>query len=157
MIAVNDLSLTIEQGTIFGVIGPNGAGKTTTMRILTTLLAPTGGDARVGGYSVTREPDAVRHNAGHMPDSFGVYDDMKVGERLDFFAACHGVPAEKCPALARDLLGLMDLGASATATWRRCRAACSSACVSHARARSAAAYPGRTGLWPRPPRPRRAA
>src|SRR5687768_2989012 len=102
--AVKGLSLTIEQGAIFGFIGPNGAGKTTTMRILTTLLAPSSGEARVCGYSVQAEAAAARRCLGYMPDTFGVYDDMKVWEYLDFFAACYGVPPARRPAMTGELL-----------------------------------------------------
>lgn len=107
--ALNDLTLSIEEGSVFGFIGPNGAGKTTTMRILTTLLRPTGGKAWVAGHSVTGNPRAVRRAIGYMPDFFGVYDDMKVWEYLDFFAACYEVPAATRPGMVDDLLALVDL------------------------------------------------
>jgi ABC-2 type transport system ATP-binding protein len=85
-LAVAGVDLSIESGEIFGLVGPNGAGKTTTMRILATLLLPSSGDAEIAGWSVTRNPDQVRRVLGFMPDVFGVYDDMKVWEYLDFFA-----------------------------------------------------------------------
>jgi ABC-2 type transport system ATP-binding protein len=107
--ALDDLTLTIEQGAIYGFIGPNGAGKTTTMRILTTLLAPSAGEARVCGYSVTAQAAEARRCLGYMPDTFGVYDDMKVSEYLDFFAACYGVPSQRRAAMIGDLLDLVDL------------------------------------------------
>ena len=107
--AVNDMSLQIEQGGIFGFIGPNGAGKTTTMRILSTLLRPTAGDAWVGGCSVRKDPRGVRRQIGYMPDFFGVYDEMKVWEYLDFFGACYDLPGAKRRALIDDLLQLVDL------------------------------------------------
>ena len=107
--AVNDMSLQIEQGGIFGFIGPNGAGKTTTMRILSTLLRPTAGDAWVGGCSVRKDPRGVRRQIGYMPDFFGVYDEMKVWEYLDFFGACYDLPGVKRRALIDDLLQLVDL------------------------------------------------
>jgi len=107
--AVKDLNLAVEEGAIYGFVGPNGAGKTTTMHILTTLLAPSGGEAWVGGYSVTKQPRDVRRLIGYMPDFFGVYDDMKVWEYLDFFAACYDIPESDRPALIRDLLELVDL------------------------------------------------
>ena len=109
-LAVRDLNLTIEEGSVFGFIGPNGAGKTTTMRILTTLLQPTAGKAWVNGYSIAKEPRGVRRSIGYMPDFFGVYDDMKVWEYLDFFAACYGVPANQRVGIGDDLLELVDLG-----------------------------------------------
>lgn len=109
LIAVDDLSLQVTSGSIYGFVGPNGAGKTTTMRILTTLIAPTEGEAYVGGYSVTNYPREVRRAIGYMPDFFGVYDDMKVWEYLDFFAACYEIPVRERPALIDDLLVLVDL------------------------------------------------
>ncbi|MBN1315614.1 MAG: ABC transporter ATP-binding protein [Anaerolineales bacterium] len=107
--AVRDLNLSIEEGAVFGFIGPNGAGKTTTMRILTTLLEATSGEVRVAGYSVVRNPRGVRRTIGYMPDFFGVYDDMKVWEYLDFFAACYHVPADRRVRMVNDLLELVDL------------------------------------------------
>ena len=107
--AVKNLNLNVQEGAIYGFVGPNGAGKTTTMHILTTLLQPSSGEAYVGGYSVTRQPRDVRRVIGYMPDFFGVYDDMKVWEYLDFFAACYDIPEADRPALIRDLLELVDL------------------------------------------------
>jgi ABC-2 type transport system ATP-binding protein len=107
--AVNDLSLNVEQGAIYGFVGPNGSGKTTTMRMLTTLLQPTAGEAWVAGYSVTRAMRSVRRVIGYMPDFFGVYDDMKVWEYLDFFAACYDIPEANRVGLIDDLLELVDL------------------------------------------------
>ncbi len=107
--AVRDLSISVEEGAIYGFVGPNGAGKTTTMHILTTLLAPTAGEAFVAGHSVTRDPRSVRRVIGYMPDYFGVYDDMKVWEYLDFFAACYDIPQNDRLPLIRDLLELVDL------------------------------------------------
>jgi ABC-2 type transport system ATP-binding protein len=107
--ALKDLHLSIEEGSVFGFIGPNGAGKTTTMRILTTLLKPSGGQAWVAGYSISKEPEKVRRVIGYMPDFFGVYDDMKVWEYLDFFAACYNIPAVQRSPMIDDLLALVDL------------------------------------------------
>jgi len=107
--ALSDLSLEIEQGAIFGFIGPNGAGKTTTMRILSTLLPPTTGDAWIGGAQLSRDPAAVRRQIGYMPDFFGVYNDMRVWEYLDFFAGAYHVPAARRTGMIDDLLTLVDL------------------------------------------------
>src|SRR5881392_3787760 len=87
--ALNRLTLKIEKGDVFGFIGPNGAGKTTTIRFLATLLKPTSGAAWINGYEVTRQVDDVKRSIGFMPDTFGVYDGMKVWEFLDFFATAY--------------------------------------------------------------------
>ena len=115
VVAIQDLSLNVEEGAIYGFVGPNGAGKTTTMQILTTLLQPTAGEAYVAGYSVTKNPREVRRAIGYMPDFFGVYDDMKVWEYLDFFAACYDIPEAERGPLIRDLLELVDLSHRADA------------------------------------------
>ncbi len=107
--ALERLNLTIPRGAIYGFIGPNGAGKTTTMRILTTLLLPSAGEAWVAGHSVTRQVDKVRHSVGFMPDFFGVYDNMKAWEYLDFFAATYRVEARRRPTLIDELLDLVGL------------------------------------------------
>ena len=109
-IAVAGLDLAVGDGEIFGLVGPNGAGKTTTLRILATLLAPTAGHAEIAGIDVRRNPDAARRVLGFMPDVFGVYDDMKVWEYLDFFARCYGIPAARRRRMIGDLLDLVDLG-----------------------------------------------
>ena len=109
-LAVAGLDLEVEQGEIFGLVGPNGAGKTTTLRILATLLEPSAGDAEIAGASVRRNPQEVRRVLGFMPDVFGVYDDMKVWEYLDFFGRCYGIPAERRRRMISDLLDLVDLG-----------------------------------------------
>jgi len=107
--AVKDLSFRLEQGDIFGFIGPNGAGKTTTIKILATLLRPTAGRATIDGMDVVRDPEAVRGIIGYMPDFFGVYDDIKVWEYLDFFAAAYKIPRAKRPGIIDDVLELTDL------------------------------------------------
>src|SRR5437763_9897752 len=107
--AVNHLSLQVPRGAIYGFVGPNGAGKTSTMRILTTLMLPSSGQAFVAGHEVTKDPRAVRRAIGYMPDFFGVYDDMKVWEYLDFFAACYDIPERERTGLINDLLELVDL------------------------------------------------
>jgi len=109
-LAVAGLDLDIAEGEIFGLVGPNGAGKTTTLKILATLLVPDSGDAEIAGASVRRNPNDVRRVLGFMPDSFGVYDDMKVWEYLDFFARCYGISAERRRRMIGDLLELVDLG-----------------------------------------------
>src|SRR3954451_7219749 len=109
-IAVAGMDLTVGEGEIFGLVGPNGAGKTTTLRILATLLRATSGEAEVAGINVRRNPDAGRRVLGFMPDVFGVYDDMRVWEYLDFFARCYSIPGARRRQMIGDLLDLVDLG-----------------------------------------------
>jgi ABC-2 type transport system ATP-binding protein len=108
-VAVAGVDLSIEAGEIFGIVGPNGAGKSTTLKILATLLQPTAGVAEIAGWSVTRNPEQVRRVLGFMPDVFGVYDDMKVWEYLDFFGRCYGLSAAARRRTIGDLLELVDL------------------------------------------------
>ena len=107
--AVNEVSFTVERGDAFGIIGPNGAGKTTTMRMLATTLKPDSGTVTINGHDIAQDPTAVRACVGYMPDFFGVYDDMKVWEYLDFFGAAYRVPWQKRPGLIGDVLELTDL------------------------------------------------
>ena len=107
--AVDGISFRVEEGDIFGFIGPNGAGKTTTIKILATLLLPTAGTAKVGGYDVVSDSDKVRQILGYMPDYFGVYNDLKVWEYLDFFAAAYKIPRTRRVGIIDDVLALTDL------------------------------------------------
>ena len=109
LVAVDNLDLHIDAGDIFGFIGPNGAGKTTTMRILVTLLEPTRGEAFIDGLNVARQGKDVRRRVGYMPDFMGVYDDLKVFEYLEFFAAAFGIEYRKREAIVDGVLELTDL------------------------------------------------
>jgi ABC-2 type transport system ATP-binding protein len=109
-LALDDLNLEVPAGEAFAFIGPNGAGKTTTIRILATLLEPTEGDALVAGFSALDEADEVRRVLGYMPDSFGVYDGMRVWEYLEFFAAAYRIPRANRQRTVSDVLELTDLG-----------------------------------------------
>jgi len=109
MHAVKSLQLKLEKGDVFGFIGPNGAGKTTTMRMLATLLNPTVGEAYVCGYSIYTHPKDIRRVIGYMPDYFGVYDDMKVHEYLEFFAAAYRIKGPQRKKICDEVLELVDL------------------------------------------------
>lgn len=107
--ALNRLNLTLDKGDVYGFIGPNGAGKTTTMRILATLLNPTWGEATVCGYSIYNGSKDIRRAIGYMPDFFGVYDDMKVVEYLEFFAAAYRIVGPARKKICEEVLELVDL------------------------------------------------
>ncbi len=108
-LAVAGVDLVVGPGEIYGLVGPNGAGKTTTMKILATLLAPTAGEAYVTGIPVDADPLEVRRRIGYMPDFYGVYDDLRVWEYLDFFARCYGVPANRRGPMIGELLEIVGL------------------------------------------------
>jgi ABC-2 type transport system ATP-binding protein len=107
--ALNRLNLTLQQGDVYGFIGPNGAGKTTTMRILATLLNPSWGEATVCGYSIYTGSKDIRRVIGYMPDFFGVYDDMKVVEYLEFFASAYRIKGAARRKICEEVLELVDL------------------------------------------------
>ncbi len=110
LFAIKQIDLELSKGDVYGFIGPNGAGKTTTMRILATLLNPTWGEAYVAGYSIYTKPKEIRRIIGYMPDFFGVYDDMKVIEYLEFFAAAYRIKGPSRQKICTEVLDLVDLG-----------------------------------------------
>ncbi len=110
LFALDRLTLKLDQGDVFGFIGPNGAGKTTTMRILATLLNPSWGEASVCGYSIYTGSKEIRRSIGYMPDFFGVYDDMKVIEYLEFFAAAYRIKGPERRKKCDQVLDLVELG-----------------------------------------------
>lgn len=107
--AVNNLNLDIAQGEIFGFVGPNGAGKTTTMKIVSGLLAATSGEVYVDGLDAINNNRKVREYIGYMPDFFGVYDNLKVSEYLEFYASIYNIKGKESKKVCNDLLELVDL------------------------------------------------
>ncbi len=110
-LAVNDVSLTIEEGEIFGLIGMNGAGKTTILRMLATLLQPDKGDALIAGHSIIKEPDAVRACISYLPDEAGAYKSMTGRKYLQFIAGLYfkeEKSQEECVRLGEEICGLGD-------------------------------------------------
>jgi len=107
--AVDRLTLTVAKGDIMGFIGPNGAGKTTTIKMLATLLRPTFGTATVCGHDIRTNPRDVKRIVGYMPDFFGVYDNMRVYEYLDFFGAAFLIPCTRRKGMIHDVMELTDL------------------------------------------------
>jgi ABC-2 type transport system ATP-binding protein len=94
-VAVNNVNFEVRRGEIFGFLGPNGAGKTTTIRMLLGLLAPTAGSARVVGFDVIKEPEAMRQRIGYMSQKFSLYNDLTVEENLNFYGGVYGVRGRK--------------------------------------------------------------
>lgn len=90
-IALDGLSMNVEDQTLYGFVGPNGAGKTTTIKIITGLLLPDSGSVTIDDIDVTREPGRIREKIGYVPDFFGIYDNLKVSEYMEFFASCYGL------------------------------------------------------------------
>lgn len=107
--ALNNFSLEIPRGTIYGLIGPNGAGKTTLLRILAALLAPTSGQVWFDQQEISSSPSIIQRKVGYMPDFFGVYPDLTAAEYLEFYAGIHGIPRLKRAGVVSDLLELVEL------------------------------------------------
>jgi ABC-2 type transport system ATP-binding protein len=107
LVALDRLNLQVPQGCIYGFIGPNGAGKTTTLRLLAGLQTPTSGEIRLMGERLTSR--LAQRFVGYMPDFFGVYDDLRVWEYLDFFARCYGLRGARLRQVVDELLELVDL------------------------------------------------
>jgi ABC-2 type transport system ATP-binding protein len=105
VVAVDQFSLTIPRGQIYGLVGPNGAGKTTTMRIVCGLLEPTEGQVRVSGLDVLHEPERARAHIGYLSDFFSLYEDLKVWEYLDYFAHAYKMAESEIPARVDEVLG----------------------------------------------------
>ncbi|MBE3559412.1 MAG: ABC transporter ATP-binding protein [Ktedonobacteraceae bacterium] len=107
--ALNDFSLEIPRGTIYGLIGPNGAGKTTLLRILAALIPASSGQVWFENEEVSKAPAFIQRKVGYMPDFFGVYPDLTAAEYLEFYAGIHGIPHSRRARIITDLLELVDL------------------------------------------------
>jgi ABC-2 type transport system ATP-binding protein len=107
--AVKGITFSIPKGDLFGFIGPNGAGKSSTIKVLATLIKPSGGHAAIGGVDVARDPARIRRMIGYVPDFFGVYEDLTVREYLHFFAAAYRIERGRREGLINDALVLTDL------------------------------------------------
>jgi ABC-2 type transport system ATP-binding protein len=108
-VAVDNVSLTVGAGEIFGFLGPNGAGKSTTIRILCGLLGPSAGRADVGGFDVARDPEKVKASIGYMSQRFSLYDDLTVEENIDFFSGVYGVDKARRAARKEYVLNLAGI------------------------------------------------
>jgi len=107
--AVDALTLTVAEGEIFGLVGPDGAGKTTTMRLLSSIMEPTAGDAWVAGFHVVREAERVKENIGYMSQRFGLYTDLTVMENIRFYADIYNEPRRGLAEKIDRLLGFSNL------------------------------------------------
>lgn len=107
--AVDALTLDVEKGELFGLVGPDGAGKTTTMRLLTAIIEPTAGDARVAGHSIKKEGERIKEKIGYMSQRFGLYEDLTVIENIHFYADLYEVPGKNRPPRIERLLGFSNL------------------------------------------------
>ncbi len=113
--ALDGLNLSIEKGELFGFVGPNGAGKTTTMRIISGLLRADSGTVMVDGVDARRDTRRVKEKIGYMPDFFGVYDNLKALEYMEFFASIYGIEGREARRLCLELMDLVNLGDKADA------------------------------------------
>jgi len=116
-VAVKDVSLEVARGEIFGFLGPNGAGKSTTIRMLTGILAPTGGSGTVAGFDIADNPESVKANIGYMSQRFSLYGDLTVEENIDFYSGIYRIPAARKAARKQWVIEMAGL-----AEHRNCRA-----------------------------------
>lgn len=107
--ALKGIDLNVKKGEIFGFIGPNGAGKTTTIKITCGLLTPTSGEVYINGINVLKNTREAKKNIGYMPDFFGVYDNLKVSEYLEFYSSIYGIKGNEKDKMINDLLELVKL------------------------------------------------
>lgn len=107
--ALDGLNLEIGKGELFGFVGPNGAGKTTTMRIMAGLLKADSGSVRIDGVDAVTQPAKIKEKIGYMPDFFGVYDNLKAMEYMEFYASIYGIEGLEARELCRDLMKLVNL------------------------------------------------
>ena len=107
--AVKDVSLKVEEGTIFGLVGSDGAGKSTLLRMTATMITPSSGKISIAGLDVVKQRSRVKHLIGYMPQRFGLYQDLTVGENLDFFMDVFGIYGEERRKRAERYLGFSNL------------------------------------------------
>ncbi len=107
--AVDHISFSMNEGEIFGFIGANGAGKTTAIKMLTGILRPSSGHAKVAGYDVQKEPNKIKENIGYMSQRFSLYNDLTIKENITFFGGIYGLSRKEIRRKGEDLLAELDL------------------------------------------------
>ena len=107
--AVNGISFKVKSGEIFGFLGANGAGKTTAIKMMCGILEPSSGDAIVGGYSIANDPNNVKLNIGYMSQRFSLYNDLSVGENIDFFGGVYGLEGKELEKRKKWVLEISNL------------------------------------------------
>lgn len=107
--AVDRVTFDVRPGEVFGLLGPNGAGKTTCLRILSTVLRPTSGVARVAGYDVVEDPEAVRAHIGFMSGNTGIYDRMTAWELVEYYGRLYGMPEERLQARLEEIFTRLQM------------------------------------------------
>jgi ABC-2 type transport system ATP-binding protein len=111
LVAVRDVTFSVQRGEIFGVLGPNGAGKSTTIRMLCGILDPTGGHAKVVGFDIAKDPERIKERIGYMTQRFSLYEDLTVQENLSFYGGIYDMPSKKRRARVEAVLdqsGLLE-------------------------------------------------
>lgn len=115
--ALDGLSMEVGDGELYGFVGPNGAGKTTTIKIITGLLSADSGSVTIDGVDALRDRRILKQNIGYVPDFFGVYDNLKVGEYMEFFASCYGIEGLTARKRCASLLEQVKLEEKRISTW----------------------------------------
>lgn len=107
--AVQDISITIPKGCIYGFLGPNGSGKSTTIRMLCGLMMPTSGEGTVLGYDMVKDTEIIRHRIGYMSQRFSLYEELTVEENLDFYAGIYGITGQRASERKKELIAMAGL------------------------------------------------
>jgi len=115
VVAVKDMNLSVPRGAVMALVGPNGAGKSTLLKMLSAVLEPTRGTARVNGVDINENPRGVHSSVGFLPDFFGLYEEITVGEYLEYFARAYGLPRGRRESVISRTLGDVDLANKAGA------------------------------------------